>query len=338
MKILTEYRIADCQSPLWQERTDNIFDQSSRLRKLSNLPGLPLRVEKFLIELDNHPWLSAWRLLKKRRAYDLVITGDFRVSRVFALLQSLFPIGRKPQLMIDFMLDDEQPGRLWKIKRSVQRRIFESIDRIILFSENERKVYAQALRIGIERFTALPYHTNVVSVRYLGKHEDYIVSAGNSGRDYATLIKAVKGTGLKLKIITSPACLNGIEIPPDVELYYNIDYMRYLDLLAGAKLVVVPLHNLIRSVGMVVMLEGMSLGKTVIVTRAISVIEYIEQGKNGFLVDPYDEKGLRELLLKLDDKTREKVGKQAVEDVKSRWTFDIFVKALLEVAAGMKRK
>jgi len=107
--------------------------------------------------------------------------------------------------------------------------------------------------------------------------------------------------------------------------------------LAKAQVVVVPLKTRLRSVWMVVMLEGMALGKPVVVTRASSNQEYIRQGENGFLVKVGDAAALREKILYLIENpaAAQEIGRQALEDVNNHWTFEHYVSSVLEVAKQM---
>ncbi len=322
MKILTDYQIIKSQCPRWEEQTQNI----------DYLPfwGSGYAFAKYY-------WVKAIRLFWRRSNYDLVITGDFRGGQVYAFLQWLFPRQRRPQLMLDFMLDEEKPCFFWRLKRAVQRRILAGVDCILVFSRNELADYVQLLGIPKERFHFLYYHTNIIQPRRIAGHEGYVFAAGNAGRDYATLLKALEGTGIPLIIVTSPKRMKGLPPPAGVKIFYDIAYLDYLDLLAKAQVVVVPLKSRLRSVGMVVMLEGMALGKPVVVTRASSNQEYIRQGENGFLVEVGDAAALREKIICLRENPAEaeKIGRQALDDINNYWTFEHYVGSVLEIAKEM---
>ncbi len=337
MKILTDYRMMTSQSRDWEEVTDNIHYRRNFLSRLANTEVIPPFLAEFLIRVNNKPWWVALRLLWANQAYDIVVTGDFLVGRVYALLQTLFWWRRKPHLFLDFMLDDTRSNIFWKIKRMYQKRIFNCIDRIVVFSPKEVKTYANNLNIPEEKFVFLPYHTNNSKPHFIGNNSDYILSAGSSGRDYQSLLEAVRGTDLKLKIITRSENINGCNPLSNVELFYNIPYFDYLHLISNSRFVVLPLKSRIRSLGMVVMLEAMSLGKAVLMTRAVSNVEYIREDRNGFFVDFFDPDKMREKIMELwaDPDLCDRVGRQAIEDVKSEWTYEKYVGSVMSVVRQM---
>jgi glycosyltransferase involved in cell wall biosynthesis len=279
----------------------------------------------------------ALRLLLANWPYDIVVTGDYRVGRSYAILQKLFRYRRKPHLFLDFMLDDPQSSILWTIKRFYQKKVFRLICRIVVFSKNEVETYARDLNIPKEKFVFVPYHTNISKPFFVESKSDYILSAGSSGRDYKTLIEAVRGTNLKLKIVARPENVDHLDTPSNVEIICNIPHVEYLDMIANCRFVIIPLESHIRSLGMVVMLEGMSLGKAVLMTRAVSNVEYIDEGTNGFFVDFHDPDKMREKILYLWDNPGlcDKIGRQAVKDVKSKWTYKQYVDSIFSIIHQM---
>jgi glycosyltransferase involved in cell wall biosynthesis len=327
------------QSEDWEKATDNIHYRKNLLSRLANIERIPPYIADFLIRLNNKPWWAALRLLSANKPYDIVVTGDYRVGRAYAILQMLFRHRRKPHLFLDFMLDDPQPSVLWKIKRFYQKKVFGLICRIVVFSQNEVETYARDLDIPKEKFVFLPYHTNISEPHFVGSKSDYIFSAGYSGRDYKTLIEAVRGTDLKVKIVARPENINGLNAPSNVEIICDVPYFDYLELISDSRFVVIPLKSHIRSLGMLVMLEGMSLGKAVIITHAVSNVEYIREGENGFFVDFSDPDRLREKMFHLwnNPDLCDRVGKQAVEDVKSNWTYKQYVNSVFEIIRQMVR-
>jgi len=339
IKILTDYRMMTSQSREWEEATDNIHYRRNLLSRLANIRAIPSSVAEYLIQLNNKPWWVALRLLWANRPYDIVVTGDYRVGRAYAILQKFCPSRRKPHLFLDFMLDDPHPSLLWKIKRFYQKKVFSLICRIVVFSQNEVETYAKELDIPKEKFVFLPYHTNVSKPHFRSNKSDYIFSAGTSGRDYKTLLEAIRGTDLKVKIVARPENLNGLNPPPNAEVVCNIPYYDYLQLVANCRFVVIPLNSHIRSCGMVVMLEAMSLGKAVLMTRAISNVEYIREGENGFFVDFFSPDQMRVKLLQLYDNPDlcDRIGKKALEDVKANWTFEKYVQSVFEIIHQMVR-
>jgi glycosyltransferase involved in cell wall biosynthesis len=333
MKILTEYRIIKRQCPLWEERTQNIRYFPSWGSKLNQSPFVPRALKRIIQQVYDSPFIIALRLFRNRKDYDIIITGDFQAGIFYALLRKLFAKNSCPHLFLDLMLDAEGCTLVWRLKRRFQKKILASVDCMLVFSRNEVDYYSKVLNISPDRFRFVPYHTNITEPQIISTDEGYVFSAGKSGRDYKTLIDAVKDIPVNLVIVSDKASMRNIEIPANVKVYYDITYDNYLELLKKSKIVVVPLKPHIRSLGMVVMLEGMALGKPVIISRAISNVEYIKHGENGYLPEVGDSQAIKRYILHLvnNPKECEKIGKNALRDVKENWVYEKYVRMVLEI-------
>ncbi|WP_371031051.1 glycosyltransferase [Pseudoclavibacter sp. JSM 162008] len=91
----------------------------------------------------------------------------------------------------------------------------------------------------------------------------------------------------------------------------------------AADLIVIPTHDLAYPTGQSVLLEGMSSGRPVVVTRTAAMAEYIEDGVSNFSMPLHDPVGVASVIAELlaDPKKLEEVGKRAREVVESRYTF-----------------
>jgi len=339
MKILTDYLITDEQSPLWKEKTDYLFDFPSPIRELSQIKHLKF-IKKIFERVDQSHVINALRLFRLRKKYDIVVTGIFQVSEFFGFFQYLFSKNRVSHLIIDFMLDEEKKSHLWRLKIFCQKKAFGEANKILVFSREERKTYSKRFSLPIERFLFLPYHTNVINPEYIGGKDNVIFSAGRSGRDYKTLIEAVKELPCRVKVICDEENLEGIKIPGNCEVHYNTEHKKYLEMMQDAAIVVIPLGQFVRSMGLMVMLEAMAYGKAVVISDGVSNIEYVRNNKNALFCkhkDPNDMKS-RILFLLKNKKIREEIGKEALKDVNNLWTFDVFVKNMLFVIEGIVEK
>ena len=267
----------------------------------------------------------------------MMITGDTQVGLFYALLRNFIDRSGPPQLFIDFMLDRPQDNIFWRFGKRIQGYIMSGIECTIVFSKGEIPAYSQALRLPPRKFYYLPYHTNILEPALVTEHQGYIFSAGRSGRDYRTLLEAVRETEVPLIIVSDRASLQGLFIPENVKVFYNVSYDRYLQLLYNAQIVAIPVQPDIRSLGMVVMLEAMAMGKPVITTKAVSNIEYIRDGENGLFVESGNPKELRRKIEYLRKHPNEclKLGRTALADVNKYWTFEKYVQSVLDIAYKM---
>jgi glycosyltransferase involved in cell wall biosynthesis len=180
----------------------------------------------------------------------------------------------------------------------------DHIDRVIVYAS------AQAAKVGPKGvFLRLPADGDLAEARRSAKQGVDIFSGGGAGRDFATLIEAVRGTALTVEIVTfDPSRLDGV--PANVRISGPVPPSRFLAAMAGAAAVVVLLDSASSPHGQTTVVQALALGKPVIATRSIGVTDYVRDGENGCLVEPSDVEGLRRTLLRLagDEELRARLG------------------------------
>jgi len=164
------------------------------------------------------------------------------------------------------------------------------------------------------------------------------LSAGRTERDYLTLIRAIEGLGLGLIIVTDKNNLKNIRESSGVKILTDLPYEEYLELLKKAKIVVIPLNPRVKSTGQVVMLEAMSFGKPVIVSRVTGSLDYIQDGVNGLLVNPEDADDLRNKIIWLSGhpEKADEIGKRGFLLVKKSLSLERYVAEILEKAYSLR--
>jgi glycosyltransferase involved in cell wall biosynthesis len=83
------------------------------------------------------------------------------------------------------------------------------------------------------------------------------------------------------------------------EVRGRLPLQEFLSLMAGATVVVVPLHAGEAPHGHTTVAQALSLGKAVVTTRGASVEDYVRDGVEGLLVDPGDVEGYRDAIGRL---------------------------------------
>ena len=166
-------------------------------------------------------------------------------------------------------------------------------DTILCLSQKEVDYWAKA---GIKaHFIPLPSQVGIVG----GTDDGYVFSGGRSDRDYATFCKAVENLSITVTIvtgtnpITGKDALDGISIPGNVNVYRNVPQEKFNELLARAKLVILPLEDTPNPVGQRVLVDAMAMSKPIIATSNPGTIDYIVNGYNGILVPVHDVTSLR---------------------------------------------
>ena len=322
MKILTDIDIY--QSPIWKEKTElteNLY--SWWLRRIKKtLAGPPERL-KHLFDL--------WVIIGNLFRYDAVITGNIKTAQILGLVRAVVGWKSPKHIVLELMLDEQQESLKWKFKRAIQRILFSSVDLIFVSSKSEIATYAERLKLPRERFCFLPFHTDIIHPVRISTHKGYILSAGKTGRDFDTLLRAVEGMDVKVVVVSDGYNAQSLKIPQNVRLMVDITYEHYLRLLRDCYFVVVPLYRLVKSTGQVVILEAMGLGKPVIATETVGTVDYIQHGINGLMVPVGDAKALRAAIKELmaDRLLYEKLALNGLETVCKYHTFEAYVKTIL---------
>lgn len=324
IRILTDILIE--QSPQWGEKTEylgGVIPSNMLIKKM------PQRMQALLL-----PFFEWIQIVKKAKKYDVVITANIKAAQLFGLYKRIFRIKSPKHIVLELMLDEEKNTFIWKAKRIFQAQAFKGVDLIFVSSTQEVQSYSRRFGLPIDRLRFLPFHTDIVNPKIADSGEDYVLSAGRTGRDYATLIEAVKDLSLRLIIVSDRESLKDVSISQNVEVLYDAPYSKYRDLLSHCKFVVVPLKKLVKSTGQVVILEAMGLGKPVITTRTTGTVDYIQHGSNGILVPPEDPEALKMEIVKLSNNKElsRTIANKALAEVLEDYTFDKYTSRILKAA------
>jgi teichuronic acid biosynthesis glycosyltransferase TuaC len=226
-------------------------------------------------------------------------------------------------------------GRSARWSRQISQRVYRSSRRVMCVSERVREEVLQGTGRGCR--TSVVYNgvdTELFSPdseTVAGEHK--ILSVGNliSIKGHATLLRAVAGLvpehpSISLDIIGEGPERTRLEaLARELHLRDRVHFLgrcsRREVAAAMQRCTLFALPSRYEGLGCVY-LEAMSSGKTVIGCRGQGIAEVIQQGSNGFLVGPDNE---RELTLALgmllrDERLRKNVGRAARDTILDRYT------------------
>ena len=281
----------------------------------------------------------AWRLFRESAGFDAVITGWDHPSLLFAFFQGLLRPRRKCHVVI-YTKWRVPPSRLKRWLRLCQYRLVSSVvDRFVPLSHRQAEMHAHTWHIPREKFSVLPYHITMDNSDVAVCEGDYIFAGGDDEKDYPTLLKAV--AGLPYRVIIAAVHryhFEGLRIPETVEIL-TASREQYFQLMARARVVVVPLLNGAVRGGEQTFLNAMLLGKPVIVLSECGADEYITNGESGIVLHCGDSTGLREAVLRVyeDDAFRQKLARHA-QATAAEFTPKRYSDGLLEIVADCLRK
>jgi len=168
--------------------------------------------------------------------------------------------------------------------------------------------------------------------------EKQICSAGLEWRDYPTLIDAVSDLpNLRVRLAAASPWSKHANETANRQLPENVDARRYeylalRDLYAESDFVVVPLYENDFQAGVTTLLEGMAMGKAVIVTRTTGQTDVVIDGETGLEVKPGDSAAWKAAIQRLseDAALRSRLGAAARQWVEQNATLDRWVSEIIK--------
>jgi glycosyltransferase involved in cell wall biosynthesis len=166
--------------------------------------------------------------------------------------------------------------------------------------------------------------------------EDYVLAVGREQRDYATLLRAISGTGLRLVVVaSSPWSTSQIQMDEtkEVTVLSHIPYRALRDLYARARLIAVPVFDVDYAAGVNTVLEAMAMARPLIVSRTRGITDYVVHDETGIYVSPGDAKELRDAILSLWGRTKERhrLGANARQAIDERMNLDVYVDRVVQI-------
>lgn len=230
--------------------------------------------------------------------YDIVLVKD-EFSLLLTILARL--MGCKV-VYLDAMF--AYPRRLWRrLSCWLNVRLASSV---VCYSRTQAEEWAHHLGVPASRFDVVPYGMDVPFYEpvHSEPQQPYVLAVGRDpGRDFLTLLEALEGTRVGLKLITLPYLLPSRTAElPWVEILERVSYEELFRTYAGAIAAVVPLKaGLTYPSGIRAVCEGILLGKPVIATRTPVLEESFEEGKGVWFVPAQDPTALRGTLERIRD-------------------------------------
>ncbi|NUP52965.1 MAG: glycosyltransferase family 4 protein [Catenulispora sp.] len=183
----------------------------------------------------------------------------------------------------------------------------------------------------------------------VGAGEMMICSAGREMRDFATLIAALDGTGVRCHIAGS--LVAGMDDRWRAELgdrgertklpegvtFGPLTPVEMRELYARARFVVLPLHPSDTDHGISCMIEAFAMSRAVICTRVEGQRDALVEGVNGVFVPAHDAAALRAEILELvaDPERAEGMGREGRRLVEAEFGMERWVGVLTEVIDGV---
>lgn len=237
----------------------------------------------------------AWQALKvipRIEAYDVIISHGAQSSVILSFIMSLTRRNHPLHITIDvgcFNGARNNMLELLPIKFATR-----SLGGIIYHATIQQKYYEKHLRFLSRKTQFIPFGVDTDFFSPLQtKEENYIVAFGYLKRDYKTLCEAwqrLQPCDMKLNIIgmDRPRRFGVNRLPHGVNVIKSIPINRLKQAVSSAKFVVIPLPYFNYSYGQMSLLQSMSMGKAVVVTKTPGTVDYVNDGSDALFVDLYN--------------------------------------------------
>ncbi len=289
--------VAEIAAPDWTFIERDYAGEGVAWRYFSASPrnALERRIQRPKIGRYRACWQATRTLC---RPDDLVISHLPRTTH----WQSVFmnAMGRTQRhLAFSFNFTELPEGRT----RAQMTRSFQRVERFVVYSDFERRLYADHFQLPIERFQRLYWamDTPESDPAFQPPWPTYYCAAGGEGRDYGTLLRAFAQMPQRhLVIVTRPQALAGLEVPPNVHVFYNLPSPQFWALVQGSKALIVPLRDDVTPCGHITLVGAMKLGRPLISTFSHGTVDYIRPEENALVTAPRDPAALAAAVERLD--------------------------------------
>jgi hypothetical protein len=280
-------------------------------------------------------WADYWRQSKQAFPAAGIITLFPQLALTAGIQKSFFDRD-VPLIAWCFNLGEFPSG--WK--RAGARLAFKSVDRFVVHSSAEISLVADFLDIPRDKVEFV--HLQRAPIPMLASEDleqPFIVSMGSANRDYSTFFKAAEISGLPCVVVAPARSIEGLNIPPNVEVRSNLDASECHRLVQRSRFTVVPLINPQIASGQVTVIESMRMNRPVVATDSIGTQDYVQDGSSGVLVQPHDPHGLAGVMIELweDSTLRQRYARKAANFAEHSLSDEAAARSLCRVISDLER-
>jgi glycosyltransferase involved in cell wall biosynthesis len=180
-----------------------------------------------------------------------------------------------------------------------------SVDRLLVYFRDS-SVFVNRYGVDPSKFHYVPFKINGLPLIQAATPHDggYIFSGGRSRRDFAALFSALGELGYPCKAVVGAASdlqkhgssLASLNPPPNVEILHDDNQKFFIDCMAGARVVVIPLlKDAVTQAGIGVYISAMALRKCVVMSTGLGIDDVLLE-KQAIIVPAGDRDALRDAI------------------------------------------
>lgn len=266
---------------LWRNIADRVAVTHMYLSEQADGDGLPVfgrkRTQQRLLGYFLHPRKLRSALAPGRT---VVVTGHILLP---FLLYNALRLRTTPETRIYVFGLFFHSTRLMRIYGLLARVLLTKNVRFIVFSKADIALYARFFNLPRTHLSYVPYGSGPIR-GVTATTGSYCFAGGYSNRDYDTLIAAFRQLDYHLIICCSCSNHLSAELPPNVTVYRDRPRREFAELVAGAYLCILPLHDGVGASGQSVTLQYMQFGKPIVATRVTATEDYLNETNAVFVL------------------------------------------------------
>jgi glycosyltransferase involved in cell wall biosynthesis len=246
-------------------------------------------------------WTTVLVFLQSFRCDYIMQNGNPSVLFGLCALKQVFPFHRCRLVVLDILLSRPR-STIDRIKVYVRCILLKKVHRILLYYKDTSAI-RRWYPLPANRFAYIPFKINQYELVSTTPVYDggYVFCGGKTRRDFQTFIKAVDALDLPVKIATTEnadirqhgSYLTDDALPNHIAVTrLDGSALPFIRLMAGARLVVLPIIPDITGTGISVYITAMALRKCVIISAGPAT-EDILTDNLAIIVPPEDPNALR---------------------------------------------
>ncbi len=169
---------------------------------------------------------------------------------------------------------------------------FRCLSLAVVHSHAERNIFIQKHDLRPDQLAVALFGFDIAPVPRAkifeqGKPFDgapYICMVGRNNRDFATLQRAIRGTGIPAIFVASKTNYPGLVESDKIKLMFDLAFDECLEIIQNARLAVLLLKNDHRGAGHMTAVSGMMLAKPHVFSDAEVLKGYLTSGQHGISV------------------------------------------------------
>jgi len=318
---------------------DNLFINTLK-QKLVNLELVSRETQQggwnTILEKIFKFWIDYFKLslsaLKKSSKGDILMTWQVFVGVITGIIIKTLFIKRR-LIILSFIYRPRKNRIINYIRFNLTKFGIAAAEKVICYSSYEAAHYTKLFCLKTTKFLFVQLgktYENFTIAKSITQN-NYIFSAGQSNRDFETLIDSVENLGISLIIASTSKIIVSQKLKSNISLV-QLTGNSFNKILSNARLVIVTLKDTDYSSGQIVLINALAFGKCVIITETNWSKDYIVHGDNAWLVPPNDSQALSsaiDYLLK-NDNIREKIEENARKSYLEYLNGEAFAKRLIK--------